>query len=441
MSSLAESPQITGFFSYSREDDEAYKGRLSALREAIQQELGAQLGLSRSSFRLWQDKEAVAPGKLWEAEIQAAVEQSVFFIPIVTPRAINSVYCKFEFEAFLARECALGRADLVFPILYVPVPALLNKAQWRNNPVLSTIAKRQYVDWQTFRYSDVQSSATLEAVARFCRNIVEALHETWLSPEERRKQEEAVAQARIDEDRRNQETEAEAKRRAEAEARRNEKEAEAQRAAEERRKQEEAVAQARINEDRRNQEAEAKRRAEAAARPWREGETQASRDERRHQAETDAQQWTDEAPRRGAKGESRLVKIDQLITEFFQPIKTRLEKDNAIWRRIIRDKSKADSLQYKMAAVVEREHVIPNHEEIISIIEKWRHLVDDDKELSSILNAYLDHVIVFKSIRAAGDDWTYPELMGSPWPKNLYSVIGGRLTALVAERDALASSR
>ena len=54
----------------------------------------------------------------------SAVERSVFFIPIVTPRAVNSQYCQFEFDAFLKRERALGRTDLVFPILYVPVPAL-----------------------------------------------------------------------------------------------------------------------------------------------------------------------------------------------------------------------------------------------------------------------------------------------------------------------------
>src|ERR1700739_3347744 len=75
MSSLADFPELVGFFSYSRDDDESYRGRLSALREAIQDELSAQLGRSRKNFRLWQDHEAIAPGRLWEAEIKTAVEQ------------------------------------------------------------------------------------------------------------------------------------------------------------------------------------------------------------------------------------------------------------------------------------------------------------------------------------------------------------------------------
>jgi hypothetical protein len=103
-------------FSYSREDDEDSNNALSALRDRIQRELRSQLGRSIKTFRLWQDKEAIASGKLWEAEMTAAVAESVFFIPIITPTAVQSPHCRFELEAFLAREVALDRDDLVFPI-------------------------------------------------------------------------------------------------------------------------------------------------------------------------------------------------------------------------------------------------------------------------------------------------------------------------------------
>jgi|SRR5208337_458368 len=99
MASLAQLPELVGFFSYSREDDEAFKGSLSVLRDAIQRELSAQLGRTRGNFRLWQDQDAIAPGQMWESQIAKAVEEAVFFIPIVTPRAVASKYCKFEFES------------------------------------------------------------------------------------------------------------------------------------------------------------------------------------------------------------------------------------------------------------------------------------------------------------------------------------------------------
>jgi TIR domain len=178
MSSLAELPEVVGFFSYSREDDDDFGGMLSGLRDAIQRELRAQLGRSKTTFRLWQDKEAIAPGTLWETEIRNAAAQAVFFIPIVTPRMVNSKYCQFEFDTFLARERALGRSDLIFPILYVPVQGLQNEGQWRNNAVLSFVAERQYVDWQKFRYSDFSNPNLREAVGSFARGIVETLYKS-----------------------------------------------------------------------------------------------------------------------------------------------------------------------------------------------------------------------------------------------------------------------
>ena len=243
MSSLAELPELVGFFSYSREDDEDSHGALSALRERIQRELRGQLG---RSIRLWQDKEAIASGKLWEEEIKTAVGQAVFFIPIITPTVVRSPYCRFELEAFLAREAELGRGDLVFPILYVQVPELEDIARQKNDPVLSIIAKRQYLDWRELRHRDIHSSNVMEVVERFCGQIGDALRRSWVSPEERRQQEaEAHRQAEDERKRR----EAEAKRRAKEEKR--------QRVAdEERRKREAEIAQ------RSKEEAEAKRRVE-----------------------------------------------------------------------------------------------------------------------------------------------------------------------------------
>src|SRR5205807_2416475 len=135
MASLADAPDLVGFFSYSREDDEGSGGRLSKLRERVQEELRGQLGRTKRDFRLWQDKVAIAHGELWEDTIKKGISESVFFIPIITPTAVKSRFCKFEFETFLAREKELGRSNLVFPILYIPVPALADDG-WRSRPVV-----------------------------------------------------------------------------------------------------------------------------------------------------------------------------------------------------------------------------------------------------------------------------------------------------------------
>jgi hypothetical protein len=241
MSSLADAPDLVGFFSYSREDDEDSGGKLSRLRERIQAELRLQLGRTRKDFRLWQDKVAIAHGELWEDTIKKGISESVFFIPIITPTAVRSSYCKFEFESFLGRERELDRNNLIFPILYVPVPALTD-ARWRQDPLLSIVGSRQYEDWQNLRHLDASSSEVVALrVEKFCANICRALEQEWLSPEERqqaearrvaederRRQQEAEIKQRADDEERRRKSEAEERRRQEAEDRRRLAEAEAQ---------------------------------------------------------------------------------------------------------------------------------------------------------------------------------------------------------------------
>jgi len=174
MPSLADQPEVIGFFSYSRDDDEDSEGALTTLRRRIQNELRAQLGRTGNTLRLWQDSEAIPPGTLWHSQIEGAIEQSVFFVPIITPRVLNSRFCDVEFRRFLAREQQLQRADLVFPIIYIEVDALRDDARVADNPVLQIIADRQYVDWSEFRH-ELDGIRVRQLITAFCRNIAAAL--------------------------------------------------------------------------------------------------------------------------------------------------------------------------------------------------------------------------------------------------------------------------
>jgi hypothetical protein len=215
---------------------------------------------------------SIAVGQEWELEIKKAVEQSAFFIPIVTPRAVNSKYCKFEFESFLAREQALGRNDLMFPILYITVAGLENEVVWRANPVLSIIARRQYFDWRPERHLDIHSTAARSKIGAFCRNIVDALNQSWISPEEHQRIEEAKARQLAKERR----LQAEANQRAEDEQRQMQSAAEARQRAE--RDRAEVKRRAAEEESRRKAEAEAFGRAERE-RARKEEETKRSKEQ------------------------------------------------------------------------------------------------------------------------------------------------------------------
>jgi hypothetical protein len=178
---LTDFPELVGFFSYSRDDDRDSEGGLTLLRRRIQSELRGQLGRSEKTLRLFQDAEAIPPGTLWEGEISGAIEQSAFFIPIISPRVIQSEHCGVEFQKFLEREKTLGRTDLIFPILYIDVPELHEDHVWRNHPTLNVIGARQYVNWCDFRF-ELDGPQVRRAIAQFCTKIGATLRRNTASP-------------------------------------------------------------------------------------------------------------------------------------------------------------------------------------------------------------------------------------------------------------------
>ncbi len=183
MSSLANLPELVGFFSYSLDDDVRSDGALALLRRRICGELGRRL---RRKLWLWQDEETIPSGPLWADEVRKAIAESVFFIPIVSPNALKTDEFRTEFEAFLARERELGRSDLIFPILYIPAPELQEAARRDADDMLKSIHSRRYADWTHIRQADARSPEVEKQVARLCERIVDALNEPCESPQERR---------------------------------------------------------------------------------------------------------------------------------------------------------------------------------------------------------------------------------------------------------------
>lgn len=92
----------------------------------------------------------------------------------------------------------LGRNNLVFPILYIPVPALTDD-RWHQDPI---IGSRQYEQWQNLRHLDPSSTEVALRVEKLCENISKALQQPWLSAQERR---EAEARQQAEEERRRRE--------------------------------------------------------------------------------------------------------------------------------------------------------------------------------------------------------------------------------------------
>jgi hypothetical protein len=76
---------------------------------------------------------------------------------------------------------------------------------------------------------------------------------------------------------------------------------------------------------------------------------------------------------------------------------------------------------------------------MVAIIERSRHLVAEDQELAAVLDDYIQHVVVYKAIRASGDRSGFPLEKGAPWPEHFGPLIERRIAALEAEQEKLLS--
>ena len=137
---------------------------------------------------------------------------------------------------------------------------------------------------------------------------------------------------------------------------------------------------------------------------------------------------------------ARLQLIERQLAEFYWPIYLRLEKDNIIWERIL-DQEKDDGPLKKIGELIEKDVIIPNHEEIVRIIESKIHLAQLDRELSDSLFLYIKHVAVYKAAKSANISnlHSIQRALLPPWPERLYPEIEKRTRVLQDEYDNLLS--
>lgn len=142
-----------GFWSYARHDDAHSDGHLSQLRTIVGKAIALQYG---ADIDLWQDIQAIPTGADWANSIQKSIGQTVFFMPIVTPRYLKSPNCHAEFQSFHHRMLELKRDDLIFPIHFVGVDQITAEDSVFGTD-LDMLRRHQWIDFRSLRNADYQS--------------------------------------------------------------------------------------------------------------------------------------------------------------------------------------------------------------------------------------------------------------------------------------------
>lgn len=140
--------------------------------------------------------------------------------------------------------------------------------------------------------------------------------------------------------------------------------------------------------------------------------------------------------RQAELAQKQLDLLERQLAEFYWPLYLRLEKDNAVWGKILHRDDRTDPIRQKVAWQIESEFLLPNHEAIIKIVEEKIHLANPDDILLRELLAYIRHVAVFRALRSADIQDRDPVALGEPYPKDLFPLVRKRTIDLQNRYDS-----
>jgi len=137
----------------------------------------------------------------------------------------------------------------------------------------------------------------------------------------------------------------------------------------------------------------------------------------------------------------RVERLERQLSEFYWPVYLRLQKDNAVWAKILDKHHGDDDLRKAVGHEIEMTTILPNHDEIVNIIETKSHLAEPDEKLLGLLQQYLRHIAIYKAMRNAGCYDKDPIYLGEPWPAELFPIIEERTQSLQKQYEAYLKTR
>jgi hypothetical protein len=167
------------FLSYTRFDDENDGGAISEFRRRLASAVRAVTG---EPFEIFQDVDGIGLGEQWRGKLDEILDETRFFIPIVTPSYFKSKACREELEKFLRAEAERGRNDLILPMYYIE-SYILEKEELRASDALATlIHERQRQDWRDLRFESFDAKEVRRALERLAREIARSRSRPMPSP-------------------------------------------------------------------------------------------------------------------------------------------------------------------------------------------------------------------------------------------------------------------
>jgi hypothetical protein len=147
--------------------------------------------------------------------------------------------------------------------------------------------------------------------------------------------------------------------------------------------------------------------------------------------------WKQRQERQSLTYRKRVDSLENQLSRFYWPVYIRLQKDKAVWDRILSRNKKKSEIDAKVGHAIDSGYLLPNHQETIRIIQENIHFARPDAALESVLSQYIRHVAIYGALRESGVIDRYPYDLGEPYPEDLFPLIESRTHTLQTEYDRL----
>jgi len=161
-------PQVAAkaFLSYAHADNDREQGRILHLRDLIRDEFET---LTGETIEIFTDNPEIRWGQDWRARLDEALQETTFFIPVLTPTYFVRDECRREMTQFVTSASSLGLDRLLLSIRYIPVPDLRPES---SDELKSIAARMQYVPWDELRLVDESAAVHRRGINSLATSLV-----------------------------------------------------------------------------------------------------------------------------------------------------------------------------------------------------------------------------------------------------------------------------
>ena len=133
---------FTAIFSYAHHDADTDPQLVEAFTVALEKRVNAKLTNAR--FIIWRDQEGLRTGDKWAHKLEEVVRSSDILIVLLTPRWIDSDFCRKEYLVFEEVEAARNAGEYIVPILARSIEKVEKYFTKNQAEVWARLSQRQY---------------------------------------------------------------------------------------------------------------------------------------------------------------------------------------------------------------------------------------------------------------------------------------------------------